>query len=424
MRHLTTLLVLLALVGCRQGTGSADDVCSFEFSEDPLAKDGRTVGTMVQADDGQYELHVVVRWAKEMGDPGTAPVGITLQGGWDQQGTPVTADTTRLDTTQPIVDIHVDLPGAGLSGGTNDRRGPIAAAAVAAVLRWASGDGVDSGGCHLSDRVPAANVDDLYLVATSNGGNLAYSVLTDDSLSYPPVSGLLTWETPVAAMFANVELGNSPSVHDPDTCSWEPTNGVVCEFPADELIAVNAGGAAQLCFDLDDDGTCVEENDVVVHGTENKENGEIMLSPTLRSAVADQGLDVRGFASQEDVDAWWLYRDAGRRTELFVERNPDLPVMILGSEVDHVIDTWTDHPHLHAIGQALQASGAFWTRLNPGATWLRENTDANPPNLPLSLEGDDATLLPEEVEDPLEGALTAGVFELSDRTASGDWTSD
>lgn len=419
----TTALALLP--GCRKGTGSADDVCSFEFQADDLAKDGRTVGTMLQDDAGLYDLHVVVRWAGKMGGDGTAPIAITLQGGWNQEGTPVTSDTTRLDTTQSVVDIHVDLPGAGLSGGYNDRRGPVAAAAVATVMRWAHGETVDSGGCHLPDRVPAANTDDLYLVGTSNGGNLAYSVLTDDSLTLPPVAGLVTWETPVAATFANVELGNDPSVHEPGTCSWDQSAGVFCDFPADELIVTNTGGpTSTLCFDLDQDGACVEENDVVVHGTESKDTGEIMLSPRLRQAVSDAGLQPTGFASEEDADAWWFYRDAGRRTDLFVQRWPTLPVMILGSEVDHVIDTWTDHPHLHAIGEALQANGAFWTRLNPGEKWLAGNTNENPPNMLLSLGGDDAKLLAEEVEDPLEDTLTAAVMELSERNASGDWTGD
>lgn len=417
-------IAVLALVGCRKGTGSADDVCRFEFQQDQSTKTGRTVGAMVQDDAGEYTLHVVVRWAEKMGEDGTAPIGITLQGGWDHEGTPVTSSTGRLDAEQPVVDIHLDLPDAGLSGGYNDRRGPFAAAAVASVMRWAHGDSLDSGGCLLTDRVPAANVDDMYLVATSNGGNLAYSVLTDDSLTFPPVSGLVTWESPVAATFANVELGESPTVHEPGTCEWNQADGVLCDFPAEDLLSVADGRQSILCFDLDHDGTCAEETDVVVHGTESKETEELMLSPALRRAADDAGLALNGFASEEDADAWWFYRDASRRTDLFVEMNPDMPVIIVGSEVDHVIDTWTDHPHVHAIGEALQASGAFWTRLNPGKTWLAGNTTENEPNLPLALSGDEGQMLDEDAENPVEGALTAAVFELSDRNASGDWTGD
>ncbi len=421
-RRACSLAVLLATAGCRRSAGSADNVCSFEFQPDTVSTNGRTIGTMIADDAGIYQIHTVIRWAMTMGDTATAPVGITLQGGWFHEGTPVTSDQPHLDTTQPIVDVHLDFPGAGLSGGTNDRRGPIAASALAAVMRWVHGDTVDSGGCHLQDRVPAANPDDIYLVGTSNGGNIAYSVLTDDSLDVPPVNGLVTWETPAAATFVNVELGNDPSVYTPGTCTWDPSNGIFCPFPADQLISVAGGHTSTLCFDLDGDGACSATADVVIQGSESKETGELMLSPALRQAADDQGLALTGYASVADADTWWMYRDAGRRVSMLTARWPDLPVMLIGSETDHVISTWTDHPHVHGLGQALQASGAFWTRLNPGVKWFPANSTENAPNLPLSLAGDEGQMLTEDAEDPLEGVLTAAVFELSERHTTGDWT--
>lgn len=393
--------------GCRHGGGAADDVCSFEFQADDVSKAGRSVGTMIADDDGDYQIHVVVRWAEDMGDDGTAPIGVTLQGGWDHEGTPVLGEDPHLDTANPVVDIHLDLPGAGLSGGTNDRRGPLATAAVASVLRWAHGDGVDFGGCGLQDRIPAANPDDLYIIGASNGGNLAYSVLTDDTVDIPPIAGLVTWETPAAATFVNVELGDNPSVYAPGSCTFTSTSGLLCPFPAEELVSLPGEQVSTLCFDLDADGGCDEASDVIVHGSEAKETGELMLSPALRQAADDAGLTLAGYGSLADADAWWLYRDASRRVDMLVARWPELPVMLIGSETDHVIDTWTDHPHVHGLGEALQSAGAFWTRLNPGSRWLPENTTVNAPDLPLSLAGDDGRMLTEDVEDPLEIPLTA-----------------
>ncbi|MSP54507.1 MAG: hypothetical protein EXR69_02715 [Myxococcales bacterium] len=415
---------LAGLAGCRRGAGSADDVCSFEFQEDKVSKDGRTVGTMIADDEGLYQIHTVIRWAEDMGDPGTAPIGVTLQGGWFHEGTPILGEDPHLDTANPVVDIHIDLPGAGLSGGTNDRRGPIAAAALASVLRWAHGEGVDAGGCSIQDRIPAANLNDIYLIGTSNGGNLAYSVLTDDSLSVPPIAGLVIWETPSASTFVNVELGVTPSVYTPGTCTVDATDGILCPFPAEQLISIPDDRVSQLCFDVDADGACVDTTDVMVFGSETKETGELMLSPALRRAADSAGLDLTGYGSLEDADAWWSYRDASRRVTLLVDRWPDLPILLVGSETDHVIDTWTDHPHIRGLGQALQEQGAFWTRLNPGAAWLPGNTTPNAPNLPLSLGGDEGRMLTEDAEDPLDVALTGAVLELSERNATGDWTSE
>jgi len=413
----------LCLTACRDSTHSADDVCSFEYQNDKT-DEGRTIGTLVADDTGSYEIHVAIRWPRTEQDASSAPVALTLQGGWDHEGTPISKDMPRLDTTENVVDLHLDLPGAGESGGENDRRGPIAAAAVAAVLRWAAGEMVDAGGCHLADRAPMANPADLYLIGASNGGNLAYSVLTDDSLSVPPVAGLITWETPAGAEFVNVELGKDPTVYTPGTCTWNRSTGIQCPFPADQLTVGRTEGASSvLCFDTDDDHDC-SDADIAVHGTEAKETGEVMLSPLMRQAAEEEGLTLQGYASIEDTDAWWSYRDAGRRVDLLAAMWPELPVLMIGSEEDHVLTSWSDHPHLHGLGEALQSSGAFWTRLNPGSEWMQENQSPNPPNLPLSLSGDQATLLTEDQEDPLIHALTAAVQELSDRHASGDWTAE
>lgn len=424
-RRLPALLPLLGLAaGCQHYTGSADDVCSFEFQQDNIDGGGRTIGTRVADADGVYQTHVALRWPDAPMDPGTAPVAVILQGGWDHEGTPVTADTPHVDTRDGLVDIHLDLPGAGQSGGENDRRGPIAASAVAALLRWVAGEGVDAGGCRLTDRAPMADPTSIYLIGASNGGNLAVATLTDATLELPTVSGLITWETPAAAGFVNVELGNDPSVYTPGTCAYDPAAGITCPFPADTLLSVNGSPSlSTVCFDTDADDAC-SDADVTVHGTEDKATGLMMLSPALRAAIDDRGLPIVGYGTAEEADAWWAYRDASRRAPALVDRWPELPVLLIGSETDHVLTTWADHPHVHGFGQALQDNGAFWTRLNPGATWLRANSSPNAPELPLSLAGDDATLLTEDEEDPLTDVLTGAVLELAERHTTQDWTSD
>ncbi len=417
-------LPLVACLACRGSPMSADNVCSADFQPDTIGTNTRTVDTMLADATGVFQIHVAVRWAERMGPAGTAPIGVLLHGGWDHIGTPVTVDMPHLDTTQPLVDIHLDLPGGGQSGGTDDERGPLAAAAVAAVLQWAHGDTVDAAGCHLQDRIPPANADDIYVVGASNGGNLAYATLTDETLDLPPLAGLVTWETPVAATFASVELGADPTVYTPGACQWTAANGIQCQFPADELLALPADPTSELCFDINADGRCEDGVDAIVHGPPRPETGELMLSPDLRLAMDERGLLVTGYASAADDDTWWAYRDASRRVQLLTQRWPDLPVLLIGSDVDHILSTWTDHPHIHGIGQALQASGAAWTRLNPGSTWLPANHTENAPDLPLSLLGDDGQMLTEQAESPLDQPLTAAVFELSSRHASGDWTSE
>lgn len=407
--------------GCLHPETVPDDPCATEFATEVVEGETvRSIGVLLP-DDGAGVVHLRIAWpdarptgaGESASDAGESealwPQALVLQGGWTQ----AMATDGRVSASEGVVEVRIDLPGGGQSGGEEDRRGDASRAAAARALRWMAGEEVDLGGCTAPRRTRWGDPAGLFLVGNSNGGNLAVSLLADPAADLPPISGLVTWESPVSAEFANVEIGADPTVYTPGSCSWSVAEGLVCALPVDRLVEERQlGDDSVVCFDLDDDADCTEGIDVVVAGTLDPITRERVLSPELTRAAEDAGLTLEGYATAEDADAWWAWRDASRRVGDMVARHPDLPVMIIGSETDHV-QTAADHPHVYGWGEALQASGAAWTRLNPGMEWLEGAEGENLPNAPLSLSESAGRLLTEDEETPLGRVLAAAVRELA-----------
>lgn len=413
-------MILLALA-CAATDSWLDEPCAAEFTDDDVDPGVRTMQTQIADADGAWSIHAQLRWPDTPARPEDRwPIAVTLHGGWDQSGTPVDPSTGRVDPAAGIVAIHLDLPGNGLSDGVNDRRGPGSRAAVAAALRWAAGITQDQGTCTPAQRTRAGDPDQLYLVGTSNGGNLAAATLADPDLDLPPLDGLVLWETPAGPQFANVELGNDPTVYDAGSCALDADAAIRCTYPVEQLAWARPGPApSDLCFDLDADAACTDM-DVTIHSTEDPISGLLMLSPWVTADFEARGADLEGYGDVEQADAWWSVRDAARAAPGLVAAQPDLPVILVGSEEDH-IQTLVDHPHVFGLGEALQVAGAAWTRLNPGRRWLGGGPDWAP-NAPLQLGTPPDGLLTEDDENPLPDTLSAAVLELADRHADGDWT--
>ena len=407
-------LLALALLGCAHPTGEADDVCTAERQPDGVDPDAWTVGVQLPYTDGA--VHIEARWA-DVETP-ARPVALFLHGSWDPLGTPVTATTLRPELISGIVSLHLDFPGNGRTDGRNDRRGTGSRAAVAAALAWAAGSLADLGGCTLAERVPGADPDGIYVIGTSNGGNLAFASLAHPTVT-TPVAGLVVWETPSAPQFTNVELGVDPTVYAAESCGLAVEAGIVCDIPTDQLFAGTLGDEPVVCFDVTGDAAC-GEGDVNVKGVRDLQTNEVFLSPILAAAAEARGILPGDFASSAAAIEWWAERDASRLAPALVAARPDLPILLLASEIDHV-QSLADHPHVFGLGEALQTAGAAWTRLNPGTAWLPTTREENAPNARLKLDDPRGSLLPEEAEAPASTLFAAAVTELADRTASGDW---
>ncbi|MFZ5478391.1 MAG: alpha/beta hydrolase family protein [Myxococcota bacterium] len=405
--------MILWLLGCRQLAGNADDACAWQYAVDAVDPAARTVGTRLA--DGDQVVRVQLRWPEATpAEDERRPVSVVVHGGWEDGGAFLGPDLVALDLSPGLASVHLDLPGGGESTGTSDRRGPTARSAVATALRYAAGLAGDLDGCTIEGRVPAADPADVHVVGLSNGGNLAAATLADPDLDVPAVRGLVFWETPAGSPFATVAHGNDPTVYEPGACALDEDSVARCDYPLESLVA----DAARVCFDLDGDAACGDA-DVEQHGVVDPGTARRMLDPAIAAELEARGSLPADVAGAEAAEAWWAERDAARAAPALVAAHPDLPVILVASEEDHVL-AHADHPHVYALGEALQRAGVAWSRLNPGVDHLPAVGEReNDPNASMSLSDPDLGLLTEDAENPLGAALSAAVLELSERGVGG-----
>jgi alpha-beta hydrolase superfamily lysophospholipase len=411
-------MATVALVGCGGGRAThAGDVCAAELVDDPFENDVRTVVTRL-AVDGAYTARVRLRVPRRPPQDGDAyPVALIVHGGWEPDGTAAETESPTAAVNAGLSVIHLDLAPEGAAG---DHRGAIARAAVARAMRYAVGLERDQSGCTLQDRQGGGGVDRLVLVGVSNGGNLAVATLADPTLDLPSPTGVVTWETPSAPPFTTVAFGGEPTVYTPGACARGSVQGldglrVLCEYPTDLLV----GSADGPCFDVDGDGACTDA-DAAPRGTHDPVSRRDMYDPSLASLLAARGL-LPTYASDADTARiWWEERDATALAAQAVTLHPEAPYLLLASEEDHVLP-YADHPHVYALGEALQAADAAWTRLNPDADRVAEADDENQPNAPLAMSDPRARVLSEDAENPLDALLSAAVRELVDTGPRAEW---
>lgn len=398
---------VLGLVGC-----DAPEVppCARAWEESTLGDASRSLGTTLDGDAG--DLHVELLAPEHAGSDATWPIAVVIHGAWDAAGTPVGPGGVSLDVSRGMLALHLDLPGGGKSDGFDDRRGPGARAAVATALRYAAGELADQDGCTVAEREPGADPSLVVLVGLSNGGNLAVATLADAELDVPAVSGLVTWETPSFPQAVNVELGNDPSVYEPGSCALDG-GGVACAFDASLALA----DAPAVCLDLDADRRCSAGPDILVLGARDPAAGKAAVSLPLRQALGPDPIEL--FDSAEESAAFWSERDSTALAEALVAAQPDLPVLLVASEEDHVL-RWPDHPHVVGWLAALQAAGVAWSRINPGTDWVPAAGE-NAPGQAFGLGGAPPRYLSEDEEAPLGATLAGAVEELAERTREGSW---
>lgn len=405
-------MLLFALLACDPGTGNADDVCAATFTLDDPDPDTRTTSFLAPGSDDALDLHLQLRWPDLPDDGAEWPVVVVIHGAWDVAGTPVDNSMAHPAIAAGLVAVHLDLPGGAFTEGIDDRRGSDARAAVAAALRYAGGSVTDDAGCTIKTRTRHADPETLLLMGLSNGGNLAVATLADTTLDIPDVGGLVTWETPAAAAAVNVEFGSDPSAYTAGICMFDQR--IKCDIP-DQLLGIDADGAP--CYDLDEDGTC-GDTDVHVRGVLDPASDRHILSPEL--SIAIHSGETANYVSAADAETFWATRDAGHQAAAMIAAHPDIAILLVASEEDHVL-SWPDHPHVFGLGEALQAAGARWTRLNPGREWLEAATRENPPNAHLTIADGGGELLPEKQENPLPDTLAAAARELGERLQNDDW---
>jgi len=402
----TPLLALLLTAGCASSpTSAADDCLRF------VATGATSARVRLPGEEGVLEADL--RWPSPAGPGGNEALTVVVEvpGGW--HGELDRSDRLQEPLAGPYLDLHLGLVGGEWGAGEDDLRGPLARAALALGLRYAAGEGVDEQGCTLPSRVPQAQGVPM-IAARSNGGNLAVATLADPALDLPTPAGLLLWETPAGAQFVNQELGQPAGSYEPGSCILGE-DGVTCALPASNPAP---GSADSLCWDLNDSGMC-DRGEPKLTFPLDPVTGLRVPSPPLAARLATAGFSSDAFDDLDQALDFWAPRDAARSAPALAARFPELPVLLLASEVDHNLSTLPDHPHVLGLIQALEQAGQGWVRLNPGHAFTGVDQD-NAPNADIGLDQPSVWLLPEDLEQPLGEMIRDALDELRAVEAGGD----
>lgn len=363
--------------------------------------------------DGNGEIGVQVRWPIRTPGDEQWPVAVVVPGGFTADEVANRKTSVGVQNEDGIVSIQVDLAGKNWFDGENDLRGRVGREAVALALRYAAGEIADQHDCKITDRSPAALTENVVLVGLSNGGNLAAATLADPELDLPPVIGWVAWETPAGPQFVNSDHRNDDRLYSPGTCVANES-GVVCPYDENTLAPALSG----YCFDLDGNGHC-NSDDLSTSGPLDVETGREWISPQVATLAENAGLSSSSVADLATSTTFWAERNASILAPAIFAQHPDLPVLLVASEEDHVLVGLADHPHVFGLGEILQAAGARWTRLNPGMDWSGQSGE-NPANAPLTISAASGWLTPKDGP-ALEANLSAAVREISDRTTDDSW---
>ncbi len=389
------------------------------------------------------------------------PVVIDVVGGSGLSSFPLPVNPLTADIPG-VVHIRPSFPGEGsaswVSGGTFDQRGQHCIDAMADVVRFALGDHTLSDGRTLEDVVGMPiDTDAVGLIGRSNGGNMATITLA----THPDLEDtcfLATWESPLFDEL--LDIGRSEN--DPDlqvdadgngipwddmlnpgftlyTCNLEvgcPVDYSLLAFDGDWIFRDGNGdgvlGDGLGDVDLNGNGQLDDDEDFF-YLYQSGQGGKLIFSTGVLDAVVDQGLFADGWPSNvgtpEEADAHWILRSGELYFESLANANPDLHVMVLGSQMDHV-QAAKDHGHLWLAYEGFK-EGLDWVRMNPDASYLAAETGIPVNTIPEHVVN--ATIPKPALHDllvpglpsPLSSSLqTTGIFELLDRCHLQVWDDD
>jgi len=184
-------------------------------------------------------------------------------------------------------------------------------------------------------------------------------------------------------------------------------------------------------FDIDGDGSWGRA-DYTVWGIRGfwEDEERLTFSPPLTDALVAAGIQVPNLFDPDQVRTFWDERYAAKQAAAAVANWPDLPFMVMGTEVDHVAGA-PDHAHITGLAGALVRAGARWVRVNPDAVYQASFIDPafiydeNPANVAWE-PGDAASLILDEVRTGhlQSETVSAGMAELMERVAADDWAED
>jgi hypothetical protein len=322
-----------------------------------------------------------------------------------------------------------------LSEGEYDYGGPLSLITLRDVIRFACGQIPNADGLYLHELI---NVEPIYdnvgLFASSHAGVVGTNVLAAHGQELPLVKYFVGRENPTRDEMYPLELGyydeDRNPVYNP---FYHPENYTSTTIDIDySSIGWYFGDGAEngRPYFAAQDGTPEHILHPEIHPTMF---GKSYYSRGLTKALEDNNAFGDNswpdyLATFEDTQEYWPYRTTVNKYPLLRTSAPDLKVMLVFADEDHV-QAAPDKPHIHQAYDGFGKTAELWIRLNPDLAYVQEIQ----PNAVLTDYPDtDAYDAPDEWTDvrswgfPLdqvyrEFVWIASVTEMMDRVYTNNW---
>jgi len=390
-----------------------------------------------------------------------APIMVLVPGGHEAgMVSPDDEGLVRAAGDYGLIHVSYSMPGtllpdvAGGSGGTYDYRGPACKRALADVLRFATGELIDSEGATIGDHLPFALTNNVGVAALSHGGNLALTTLADHGAEFARLAWLVCWESPIGDQYVTAELGGGHSgerllnpYYTPGTstltdCPWPGMENVLA-FDAEQEFALQDPADSEAyvlkgVFFLDENGDGARSDGEFSfsplggpgetvggnHLPKGYTSLELAALIERRAAALFPDSVPAWLAPRAEVEAYWADRDGSLVLEQAHAALPDMAVMAVAGISDHV-QAQPDHPHVRGFVNGWLDAGGRFVRLNPDSAYMAvvSGADAagfpdNDANQPIPYPGIDELLQPRTVTSTT--AMTAALLEMADRVREGN----
>jgi len=374
-----------------------------------------------------------------------APVAISVSGGHSAGNV-----SSRMNVAGcGFVEMGFAFPSGGQgearSGGTYDWRGPKCIQALRDVILFAMGKTADAQGRTLQDIVGDVHVltSNVGVHGGSHGGNACGAVMGLHGQDFPELAWYVSMESPYGEGAVGAELGARRGrvcpAYDPDTGVLDLTRlGFDPHLELRPFGAGRFGGPSlptlvgSLFFDMDADGKCESADDYRLQPPvfDVGQGRKAWYSVRLMREADKRGLfgDPRPahLPTLEEAVEFWRYRDATGLVADAVRKVPDVAVIVVAGETDHV-QIAPDHPHIRAQVNAFQKAGAKFIRVNSDRAYVEWLFDRKVPDVPdndAGLQCTPKTIRPTLCPDgvvPRQLLSPAAICELADRVQAGNF---
>jgi hypothetical protein len=273
---------------------------------------------------------------------------------------------------------RVDVESGARSEGVYDYGGPDSLEVLRDVIRFASGLIPNVDGYTIDELVAVTPLtDNVGLFASSHAGVVATNVLAHHGSELPTVKYLVGRENPTRDEMYPLELGYFDDQRNPvynpfyDEDNYSPT-AVTVDYSTVGWYQEDPQSPGRPYFAA---GNGLPEH--VLHETISPTMwGKRYYSRAITQALLDNGALTLGnwpadLATPAETQAAWPFRITVHNYPVLVTQAPNLKVMLVFAQDDHVQAAETK-PHIHQAWDGFtDAAGLSWVRMNPDLAYVQ-----------------------------------------------------